>query len=120
MRTQLDVIMDVEAELARHGYADPSASLFRGCHICFLPHPKLQASPSEGVDDHHQAATASRSGQRLFQSTREVAKSAADAEQALLACQAKRTSLEACTPYHLACAKYTYCGCRIHCCTACL
>lgn len=102
MRTQLDVIMDVEAELARHGYADPSASLFRGCHICLLPSPKLQTPVPEGDADPSQAeAGCSALGQRLFQSTRALAKAAAETEQALLACQAKRMSLQACTCYHL-------------------
>lgn len=102
MRTQLEVIMDVEAELARHGYADPSASLFRGCHICLLPNPKLQAPVPEGDADPSQAgAGGSRSGQRLFQSTQALAKAAAETEQALLTCQAKRISLQACTCCHL-------------------
>ena len=98
VRTQLDIIMDVEAELARHGYADPSASLFRGCHICLLPHSKLQSATPEGAGDPSQAGVGSSgSGQRLFQSTQALAKAAAATEQALLACQAKRISLQACT-----------------------
>lgn len=90
MRTPLEVIMDVEAELAMHGYADPSTSLFRGCNICLLPLPKLQSTDSAG------AASSDTAQQRLFQSTQDIAKAAAETEQALLECQARRLSLQAC------------------------
>ena len=91
MRTSLEVIMDVEAELAMHGYADQSTSLFRGCHICLLHLPKLQSSASDST----QAASSEAAGQRLFQSTQDIAKAAADTQQALLDCQARRLSLQA-------------------------
>ena len=108
MRTPLEVIMDVEAELALHGYPDPPASLFRGCHICLLPPSALQASPSERGNS-TQAAAYSIPEARLFQSTRELAKSAADTELALVECQAKRVSLQV-----LACLlmALVYCTCH--------
>ena len=52
--------MDVESELALHGYADPPTSLFRGCHICFLPLIKPQRAAETGAadDSHTHAASA--------------------------------------------------------------
>lgn len=98
MRTPLDVIIDVEAELALHGYSDPSASLFRGCHICLLP-PSALLPPStlqpSVPDTSGSPQGSSMSEQRLFQSTQDLARSAADTEQALRDCQAKRVSLQA-------------------------
>lgn len=87
--------MDVEAELALHGYSDPSASLFRGCHICLLPPSALPPPSAPDTGDLPQAGGSSAPEQRLFHSTREIAKSAADTEQALQDCQAKRVSLQA-------------------------
>ena len=95
MRTPLEVIMDVEAELALHGHSDPSASLFRGCHICLLPPSALPPPSAPDTSDSPQAGSSCAPEQRLFQSTRELAQSAADAEQALRDCQAKRVSLQA-------------------------
>lgn len=89
--------MDVEAELALHGYSDPSASLFRGCQICLLP-PSALLNPStlqpSALERSDSPAGSSKSEQRLFQSTRELANLAADTEQALQDCQAKRVSLQ--------------------------
>ena len=99
MRTPLEVIMDVEAELALHGYSDPSASLFRGCHICLLPSSplpppsSLQPSASQGTGSPQGSSV---SEHRLFQTSWELAQVAADTEQALLECQARRVSLQAC------------------------
>lgn len=95
MRTPLEVIMDVEAELVLHGYSDPSASLFRGCHICPLVPSALPPPSAPGTSDRPQAGGSSAPEQRLFQSTQELAKEAADTEQALRDCQAKRVSLQA-------------------------
>lgn len=74
--------MDVEAELALHGYADPSASLFRGCQICILSVPKSEAPSSLATTDN------------LFQSTMDVAKAAAATQVALQECQLKRVALQ--------------------------
>lgn len=98
MRTPLEVIMDVEAELALHGYADPSASLFRGCHLCFLPlhtpQPKPTDHPHAPTGITPSAAVSAGAESRLFQSTVDVAKAAAATQQALLECQARRVSLQ--------------------------
>ena len=90
--------MDVEAELALHGYSDPSASLFRGCQICLLPPSALLTPPTLQPSAPERSGSpqgSSMSEHRLFQSTRELANSAADTEQALRDCQAKRVSLQA-------------------------
>lgn len=98
MRTPLEVIMDVESELALHGYADPSASLFRGCHLCFLPLHTPQPNPPNHPDAPTgitpPAAVSASAESRLFQSTVDVAKAAAATQQALLECQARRVSLQ--------------------------
>lgn len=83
MRTPLDVIMDVEAELALQGLADPSASLFRGCIVCLLPLPRKEPT-----------AAASQASGSLFQSTVEAMQAAAASQQALQECQAKRAALK--------------------------
>ena len=81
MRTSLDVIMDVEAELALHGYADPSASLFRGCQVCLLTLP--QSTPSAPANTGN-----------LFPCTLAAAQAAAATHEALQECQAKRVALQ--------------------------
>lgn len=82
MRTSLEVIMDVEAELALHGYAEPSASLFRGCQVCLLTLPQskpVSMPPNTG---------------NLFQSTLDATQAAAATREALQDCQGKRTALQ--------------------------
>jgi len=88
--------MDVESELALHGYADPSTSLFRGCHLCFLPldKPHTSLSSDAAASGSDAAAVSTSAGRRLFQSTVDVAKAAAATQEALLDCQAKRVSLQ--------------------------
>ena len=104
MRTPLDVIMDVESELALHGYADPSTSLFRGCHLCFLPLGRADAlgKPANIIE----CAAVNAAGRRLFQSTSDVARAAAATQTALEACQARRVLLQVKAPdcvcaYHI-------------------
>ena len=124
MRTALEVIMDVESELALHGYADPCTSLFRGCHLCFLPlhapqhdpqhHPQhdYQHQPQHDPqhDPQHQpqpaiasdapnagsqpAAVNAAAESRLFQSTMDAVKIGAATQAALVDCQARRVALQ--------------------------
>ncbi len=100
MRTALEVIMDVESELAMHGYADPCTSLFRGCHLCFLPlhdpqhHPQpaiASDSPNAGGQP---AAVRAAAESRLFQSTVDAVKLGAATQAALVDCQARRVALQ--------------------------
>ncbi len=104
MRTALEVIMDVESELALHGYADPCTSLFRGCHLCFLPlhvpqhHPQHHPQPaiaSEAPNAGSQPAAVSAAAEsRLFQSTLDAVTIGAATQAALVDCQAKRVALQ--------------------------
>ena len=100
MRTALEVIMDVESELALHGYADPCTSLFRGCHLCFLPlhDPQHQPHPAIASDAPNAggqpAAGSAAAESRLFQSTVDAAKTSAATQAALLDCQARRVALQ--------------------------
>lgn len=99
MRTALEVIMDVESELALHGYADPCTSLFRGCHLCFLPlhKPQHQPQPAIASDAPHAsqpAAVSTAAGSRLFQSTVDAAKTVAVTQAALLDCHVRRVALQ--------------------------
>lgn len=100
MRTALEVIMDVESELALHGYADPCTSLFRGCHLCFLPlhDPQHQPQPAVASDAPNAggqpAAVSAAAESRLFQSTVDAVKTGAATQAALLDCQARRVALQ--------------------------
>ncbi|DBA75732.1 TPA: hypothetical protein ACH3X1_010149 [Trebouxia sp. C0004] len=100
MRTALEVIMDVESELALHGYADPCTSLFRGCHLCFLPlhDPQHQPQPAIASDAPNAggqpAAVTAAAESRLFQSTVDAMKIGAATQAALLDCQARRVALQ--------------------------
>ena len=104
MRTPLDVIMDVESELALHGYPDPSTSLFRGCHLCFLPLGRADALGKPA--NISECAAVNAAERRLFQSTSDVARAAAATQTALEACQARRVVLQVkapdcvCLPYY--------------------
>ena len=108
-RTALDVIMDVESELALHGYADPSTSLFRGCHLCFLPltQPQHAANTAAAIAalthaasaeaaSHTPAASghAGSSKNQLFESALQAAARACATQEALMQCQAKRVALQ--------------------------
>ena len=86
MRTSLDVIMDVEAELALHKTADLSISLLRGCQLCLLtlPPPK-PTSTTQPLDTGN-----------LFQSTLDFVWAAAATQRALQECQVKRAALQVC------------------------
>ena len=86
MRTSLDVIMDVEAELALHGVADLSISLLRGCQVCLLTRP--QPKPASAPQPHNPG--------NLFQSTLDFAQAAAATQEALQECQVKRAALQVC------------------------
>ena len=81
MRTPQEVILDVEAELALLGLANPSASLFRGCSVCLLP-----------VSENEPASVPAGSS-KLYLSTLQAMQAAAASQQALQACQAKRAAL---------------------------
>ena len=104
MRTALEVIMDVESELALHGYADPCTSLFRGCHLCFLPlhdpqhdphHPPQPAVASDAPNAGSQpAAVCAAAESWLFQSTVDAVKIGAATQAALVDCQARRVALQ--------------------------
>ena len=108
MRTALEVIMDVESELALHGYADPCTSLFRGCHLCFLPlhdpqhdphHPPQPAVASDAPNAGSQPAAVSAAAEsRLFQSTVDAVKIGTATQAALVDCQARRVALQV-SPY---------------------
>ena len=100
MRTALEVIMDVESELALHGYADPCTSLFRGCHLCFLPLHDPQHQPQPAVASvapnagSQPAAVSAAAESRLFQSTVDAVKIGAATQAALVDCQARRVALQ--------------------------